>query len=411
MRLSRFAALLLALPLAATASETADIVELKAEVAALAARVAALEAENRALKSNSTEEAADETAAPAQLAAGLGSGRVRFTGDFRYRYEAINLEEAELRGRHRIRARAGLATDLADSLEVGFGLSTGGDSPVSSTQTLGGGGSKKDIGLDLAYVDWAPLDGLHLLAGKFRNPMFRVPSQTLLWDDEWRPEGFAASYDDGRIFATAMATWLESDISETARAWSVGAHAGLYRPVGLARLTAGIGYFDIDTEGKGTFYGADDEFLGNSRACADPLDTATCVYALDYREVEAFAALDLERAAFSAKLYGHYVENLDADRHTEGWTVGARFGTEWHGRPLRFDYFYRAIGADAVYAQLTNSDFGGGGTDAQGHYFKLGWKVRPDWQLSLTWFDNRVDADTSMPRDYNRMQLDANFTY
>lgn len=29
------------------------------------------------------------------------------------------------------------------------------------------------------------------MAGKFRNPLLQVLSHTLLWDDEWRPEGIA----------------------------------------------------------------------------------------------------------------------------------------------------------------------------------------------------------------------------
>ena len=41
-----------------------------------------------------------------------------------------------------------------------------------------------------------------------------------------------------------------------------------------ARLTAGIGFHQFDTAGKGTFFGDDDEFSGNS---FDPL-TNTYIY-------------------------------------------------------------------------------------------------------------------------------------
>ena len=53
-----------------------------------------------------------------------------------------------------------LVAKPTDTTEVGLGMATGGDDPVSTNQTLGGGGSTKDVRLDLAYAD---LDG----AGKY----------------------------------------------------------------------------------------------------------------------------------------------------------------------------------------------------------------------------------------------------
>lgn len=389
--------------------------ELETQLAALSRRVASLEAELRALKESPTE--ARPATKPVPGAAPRADGgeparaRVRFSGDFRYRHEAIDLEDLETRQRSRIRARANVTTDVREDMELGFGLATGGDSPTSSTQTLGYGGSKKGIALDLAYMDWTPLDGLHLLAGKFRNPLFKVPSQTLLWDDEWRPEGVAVRYERDRWFATFLGNWLESDTAAPAREWAVGGHAGIHRPLGGARLTAGIGYFDIDTSGKGTFHGGDQGFAGNTVSCADPQDTGTCVYVMDYRELEVFGALDLVGEAYSTKFYGHYLENLDARRFGTGWTLGSRLQTTWRGYPMQFDYFFRSLGADAVYASLTNSDFGGGGSDAEGHYFKAGWSVTDALKLSVTLFDNRVGGDAGQPRDYDRVQLNADFRY
>ena len=103
--------------------------------------------------------------------------RVKLAGDFRYRYEGISVEGSDTRRRNRIRARTNITAQAADNIEVGFGLATGGDDPVSANQTLGGGGSSKNIRLNLAYVDWEAMDGLHVIGGKFKNPLYRAGKQ------------------------------------------------------------------------------------------------------------------------------------------------------------------------------------------------------------------------------------------
>ncbi|MDH3941615.1 MAG: putative porin, partial [Xanthomonadales bacterium] len=90
-----------------------------------------------------------------KMAAVSWAERIRWKGDFRYRYEYIDQEGRDSRNRSRIRARTNLEADLSPTLEVGVGLATGGDDPVSSNQTIGGGGSSKDIKIDLAYFDWS----------------------------------------------------------------------------------------------------------------------------------------------------------------------------------------------------------------------------------------------------------------
>jgi hypothetical protein len=88
-----------------------------------------------------------------RMAAVSWAERIRLKGDFRYRYETIKEEDVDNRNRNRIRARFHLEADVTDTVQVGFGLATGGEDPVSSNQTLGGGGSSKDVRLDLAYFD------------------------------------------------------------------------------------------------------------------------------------------------------------------------------------------------------------------------------------------------------------------
>ncbi len=95
----------------------------------------------------------------------------------------------------RIRARLGLEANVDPHLTLGFRLATGDqNSPVSTNATLGGYFSNKNIWLDRAYVDYRPVDGAHVLAGRIANP-FRMSE--LVWDEDVNLDGLAVSYEHG----------------------------------------------------------------------------------------------------------------------------------------------------------------------------------------------------------------------
>ncbi len=99
-------------------------------------------------------------------------------------------------------------------MEVGLGLASGGDDPVSSNQTLGGGGSTKDIRMDLAYFDWSGLkDTPSFTVVNSATSSTEPARNALLWDSDWRPEGTGIEWDNGKFFANGLGTWIESDSS------------------------------------------------------------------------------------------------------------------------------------------------------------------------------------------------------
>ena len=183
------------------------------------------------------------------------SKRIALDGDFRYRYERISPEDSDTRTRNRIRARANIRADVADNTEVGFGLATGGEDPVSTNQTLGSGGSSKGVVLNLAYVDWEATDGLHLLAGKFKNPLMRVGGQPLSWDGDWTPEGLALKYRRNWFFANVLGNYFESDTSRDNDNLSWGGQIGASGTIGGIKLAGGLGYYSIPTQGETTTFG------------------------------------------------------------------------------------------------------------------------------------------------------------
>ena len=169
----------MAAPNIAAAVTDAEIAELREQLMLMSQRLDQLEAENAELKQSQGEVASSiadvETSVAEVKAMDLTaseedwSDRVKLDGDFRYRYESISAEGSQTRQRNRIRARTNIKAKVADRTEVGFGLATGGDDPVSTNQTLGGGGSSKSVVLNLAYVDWEAIDGLQPHRGQIQE--------------------------------------------------------------------------------------------------------------------------------------------------------------------------------------------------------------------------------------------------
>ena len=301
------AGLLLVSPLTMAAVSDAEFQAMKDSVAALTQKLNDMERELAAEKAKDAQPAAvaaTPAPAPAKPAAASWTDKVSLQGDFRGRYEWIDQEGKNERNRERIRARAGLVAKPQDGLEVGFGLSTRQDAdPVSANQTIGGGGSGKDIYLDLAYFNWTATEGLNVIGGKFKNNLYRAGKQGLVWDPDLNPEGFGLNYVNGPFFANVLSTWIESD-SDSTEAIGVGGQLGVMWPFNDdLKLTAGAGYFRLNTEGKGAFYvvsGKPAKFYGNS------IDVNSR-YVYDYDEVEGFAELGFKLFGQPAMVFADYV--------------------------------------------------------------------------------------------------------
>ncbi|NOR35806.1 MAG: DUF3373 family protein, partial [Woeseiaceae bacterium] len=311
------------------------------------------------------------------------SKRIALDGDFRYRYERISPEDSDTRTRNRIRARANIRADVADNTEVGFGLATGGEDPVSTNQTLGSGGSSKGVVLNLAYVDWKATDGLHLLAGKFKNPLMRVGGQPLSWDGDWTPEGLALKYRRNWFFANVLGNYFESDTSRDNDNLSWGGQVGASGTIGGIKLAGGLGYYSIPTQGETTTFGDPTDpadFFGNTAIepgglpCGTTPDTE-CQYLYDYDLTQIFAEASFGLGEWPAIVFFDYFNNSDASENDTGWILGTKLGQAKDRGQMQFTYYYADKGADSMLGLVTDSDFGGGGTDSKGHWLQFNYGV------------------------------------
>jgi len=405
------------LPLQAAVSD-ADFAALQAQLAALATRLQVLESENTELKASNAQTLKDVAVTREQVAR-VGSSKpaaswtetMRWKGDFRYRYENIDEQGRDERDRNRIRARAALVANLPDGVEVGLGLSSGGDDPVSTNQTLGGGGSTKDIRLDLAYANWEALEGLNVIGGKFKNIWYRPQKSGLLFDGDFNPEGVGVQYKKDWFFANVVGTWLESDTKGANDSYSWGGQLGYKGSIAGARVSIGGGYYNFDTQGKNAFFGDDDDFFGNSFECANPADLSTCVYEYDYNLIQGFADVSMSIGNMPVSVFFDYVVNDDADDEDTGYVAGVKLGKTSGRGTWDLSYAYQDLEADAVLGLITDSDFGGGGTDAEGHILKGAYGLNKKWKVGFSYFINEVDESTGNKHDYDRIMIDTQFKY
>jgi hypothetical protein len=387
------------LPAAALAQSQDEVIaELQAQLAALTERLSTLEA--RRIPEQSYETPTVVT--PSSRAPGWYD-RIKLKGDFRFRQEHIDAENSSNRNRQRIRARAELTAEVLDTVDVGLGLASGGDDPVSTNQTLGDGASTKDFRLDLAYVNWqTPVDGLSVRAGKYKNTMRRVGGNGLVWDSDFRPEGTAAVFKTGNWFGTGFALWVDENSGDDDTLYW-GGQAGWQSDIKDMNLLLGASYTRFEISGDEVVFDGDPR--GNS------VDTITGTYLYDYEDMELFAELRLDVFDIPTLFFVDYVHNFDADDYDTGYAIGASMSFENNNHPWKVGYTYQDLEADATFALFTDSDFIGGGTDGKGHIFRGSYSLTKAIALGGTLFVNERGGNQGESEDFNRLMLDIAFKY
>jgi hypothetical protein len=401
-----------------------EFAALREQLAAISTRLDVLAAENAELRAaqNQADAATTEvkdTVSETSVASASWADRVRLDGDFRYRFESIDVGGSDVRRRHRIRARTNIEAEVSDSIDVGFGLATGGDDPVSTNQTLGGGGSSKPVALNLAYAEWKASDGLRLIGGKFKNPLTRVGGQGLTWDGDWTPEGLALKYQRDWFFVNAIGTYIEGDSKKSNDNFTWGGQIGASAYFGNVKLMGGVGYYSIPTKGSTTNFGDPSDpadFFGNTAveasgaACGTTTDT-TCVFLYDYQLTQAFAEASFDIGDWPALVFFDYVENSDPSDNNTGWTLGTKLGRVRDRGDMQFTYYYANKEADATLGMLTDSDFGGGGTDNKGHWMQFDYGVSKSWTIGAQYFVNEFDLTSGSKTDLNRFIIDTQWRW
>jgi len=343
--------------------------------------------------------------------------KITLKGDFRYRFEHIDMEDTSNRNRHRFRFRFFVGAEVNELVDLGLQFASGSEDPVSTNQSFDNGWDTKRAGIDLAYFDYHPINKesleLNVVGGKMKTPFAVMSKSELLWDPDIRPEGmvvnFSSNCDDSiNWFGHAGLFYLE-ERSTAADSRMVGGQLGVV--VGLndcGSVTAGAGYYDFgQLEGRPSLFD-DTDAAGNSATKRAGL----MLYNDDYNELELFAEFATEIESLPVHVFGNWVNNRKADDEDKGWLAGVKVGKVKEFGTWDFRYQYKHIEQDAVVGAFTDSDFGGGGTNSKGHEFNVGFGLGDDWKLALSYFLNETGiASGQTEMDYDRYQIDLKFKF
>jgi len=370
--------------------------------------------------------------------------RTRFFGDFRYRHEYADKEILhQNRTRHRIRVRIGLQAHPCDDLDFYFRLASGdSDRATTRNQTLDGVFSAKDVWLDLAYIDWHPqlLYGVHILAGKMKNPFMRAGGEGIIFDSDVNPEGVALAYsfqpiEITKIFASGGGFWLgENPSGRDSMLW--GAQAGVTQGIGdYVKVTVGSSYYDFGkTKGEPVFGAAGGNTTGDHNAWVDTdgdgepdsppirhLDTyygdpmnpkrvfvygePDLYYMYNYQPIEFFTEITITPGPIPIVLFGSTIKNDAAGAPDDkAWITGVRVGkTRGKAGSWEIGYNYRRVEPDAVLAALGDPE-GGMSADTQGHKLSGSIMLTRCMKFTITYWKTKLGM--TRPEDIDNWERD-----
>lgn len=338
------------------------------------------------------------------------------------------------RERTRVRMRLAVNAKVNNKIDAGIRLTSGDTSdPVSTNQTLGNSGSRYDVTIDRAFLRYNGVndDGynwLTLTGGRIANPWF---STDLVWDSDLSFEGFAATarhnFSGGdslysltesnkEVFLTMGAFPLE-EFSESANdTWLYGAQIGgsvNFSNQNSIKVGAAYYYYDdivVDQAPLGSASVFDfraPQNLGQGNTYVeiqdpDPREPDILLgYASDFELVGLTTKIDLSTfAPYRLSLTGEYFENIGYDSGDVADLLGFEVKKETTAYQMRVDFgwpqvnlagnwkayaAYKYIERDALLASFTDSDFHGGGTDAEGYILGFDYGLGKNAWLSLKW--------------------------
>lgn len=351
------------------------------------------------------------------LTLGNNIENLKVTGDFRLRYQRQETNNRsggsgnESRDRLRLRFRLGFIWTTDEGWELGAGISTGGNgagSGRSANQTLNSGGTvfeTNDLNLDFAYAkhSWKHTGRTStLILGQMKNPFITSGG---FWDSDLRPTGIAYQYkttgEGTQYFLTAGAFTVAHLNSgrDTNDVTMYSAQAGLK----AKRYLLAVAYHNVS-----------DDFAKVQNDVA-----SSSAFQNKYQILDIYGEYKFKLSESKWTLFGQLAYNLgasDTNSHIAGLTdkedLSWLLGVKTQFSDFKFSYEYRYMEANGQPAAFTDSNFGAGNSNHQGHVLSAAYSVSKSLSLGLKYYiTEAIEKSTSSDDRENLLQANVQYKF
>jgi hypothetical protein len=301
---------------------------------------------------------------------------VKLSGDFGYRNDDLEVGSVNS-NRDRLRLQLNATADVNDKTKVVFGVRTG--STKSSWNDIGEGNSLKNVGLNLAYVEYAAAPFAKVTLGKMNRPWH---SDALFFDNDIKPEGLAVAvkHDSGLSASAFNLKLVEGGVAKDSDL--VGLQVGLSKK--LAGLDVAAHATTLKQEVK----------VGNALVKHDQLVLG--------------ASLKKDVAGVPVKLFVEQLTNDEAKTQDKATAYGVTFGNAKNAGDWEVSLLKQDAEANALSAVWTDSDFGGEATLHDGTAIRAAYGLADGWRVRGSLYD--VETGT-IKTDYKRLMIDLVFAF
>lgn len=371
--------------------------------------------------------------------------KIELKGDLRLRQENFHNRNGAApnaggidRSRQRFRLRLGADLPFSPTVKAKIRFASGTGEQVSTNQSFDSLSSQKQFWIDLAAVEYKPVESIKLSGGRMPNPLWVPYSGDIVWDGDFNPEGFGENFKlsllgRGRLFLNALQAVADEDSGTNTDQWIISQQIGFTLPVfsGSKFTLAGALHEWVhessNTTRSQTFagnatFGQGVSQFGNRRMNNSTAGNAAFSLTNEFRVLEVTAEYLSSLFDRPVSLQGTYIQNtahletgkgrlgtgaLDRVMADKGAQFGLIYGKAAGKGRWEAAYFRKQVAADATVAEVADSDFGEGGTNRKGHIAWVAYGLTDYSVVQFKGFQTQVnDLQLAGRSDINRFQLD-----
>lgn len=363
---------------------------------------------------------ASETTAVAAIEKTEFTPSNKFSGDFRYRHQALKDNQKEERRVHRIMLRIGQTFQIQSDLKFTYRLMTGssansGNTSIADKSANTHGSPRYSIGLDQAFAAYNPETDLTLFIGKMPQFFYSAGKNQVILDRDITPEGLALQYKyvfiEKKLDATLnlASLWVRERYDDsfgedqTDSFLNVAQALVSYKMPNDFSLVAGYGMYSYtnikDSKPNDITVQSTADFKGNT---ADLLSK----YLYNYEITQTLLEIKWAKKPVEVTVFAELIENTAANNLNKAHLTGISLGYDKYS----ISYIDQVIESDSVLAIYTSSDFANGQTDSRGHILQIGYKMNKNAALIYT-VNKSERAVSTFPADHQLSQLDLTISF